>query len=211
MLRRTLSKMLVLVAILPVAASCRASGLAEAADADFYVCDGCDAVGERDPASLDWNVDLASHLEPGERLVLSGVVYQSDGQTPASDVVIYAHQTNAEGRYANGSSESVWSRRHGKLRNWVRTGPDGRYEFRTIKPGVYPSRNDPAHIHLFLAEPGQPPYWIDDVVFAGEFGVDDKYRQSRENRGGLGIVELERNGAGKWVARRDIILEVHPE
>lgn len=210
--RRTLCKMLLAAAVLPIAASCRASGRASAADpnGDFYLCEGCEAVGERDPAGLDGQADIAPPGEPGERLVLSGTVLQSDGRTPAPGIVIYAHHTNAEGLYAGGSDETVWSRRHGRLRGWVRTGPDGRYEFRTIKPGVYPDRSNPAHIHLFLAEPGRRPYWIDDVVFAGEFGVDERYRRSRENRGGPGVVELSRAADGSWIARRDIVLEVHP-
>jgi protocatechuate 3,4-dioxygenase beta subunit len=125
-------------------------------------------------------------------------------------VVIYAHHTNAAGRYADGTGETIWSRRHGRLRGWVKTVGDGRYEFRTIKPGIYPGRDNPAHIHLFVAEPGRRPYWIDDVVFAGEFGVDQRYRRERENQGGAGIVTLRRASNQTWLARRDIVLEVHP-
>ena len=183
----------------------------ERARSDFYLCEGCEATLERDAASLTWRADIAPPTEPGEPLILTGTVFQPDGRTPAAGVVIYAHHTNAAGVYANGTPETEWSRRHGRLRGWVRTNAEGRYEFRTIKPGPYPQRNDPAHIHLFLREPGKPPYWIDDVVFDGEFGVTDEYRRERENRGGSGIVKLERTAEGVWLARRDIVLEVHPE
>lgn len=209
--RRTVVRMLLGTATLWMAAGCRGSRAEPGTiQRDFYVCDGCEAVPERSPADLDWNADIALVGEPGEQLVLSGVVYRPDGRTPASDVVIYAHHTNAEGLYANGTSETIWSRRHGRLRSWVKTGTDGRYEFRTIKPGVYPNRRDPAHIHLFIAEPGRRPYYIDDVVFAGEFGVDENYRARRTGRGGPGIVALARDKDGTWLARRNIVLEVHP-
>lgn len=212
MQRRIACKMLLAAAVLPIVGSCRAKARTAAAlaNSDFYLCEGCEAVAERDPADLDWRVGIAPPGEPGERLVLSGAVYQSDGRTPAAGVVIYAHHTNVEGLYADGSDETVWSRRHGRLRAWARTRPDGRYQFDTIKPGVYPNRRGPAHIHLFLAEPGRRPYWIDDVVFAGEFGVDERYRRTRENRGGSGIVELARAPDGSWIARRNIVLEMHP-
>jgi len=177
---------------------------------DLYNCEGCEAVGERPPAALSSTVDLAARDEPGERMILTGRVLAADGVSPAAGVVIYAHHTNNAGLYANGSNETTWSRRHGRLRGWARTGADGRYTFRTIKPAVYPDRSMPAHVHLFVGEPGRRPYYIDDVVFDGEFGVTPAYRKACELRGGNGIVRLERTGDGALLARRDIRLEPHP-
>lgn len=170
-------------------------------------CEGCEAAWERDPAKMTAQISLAPPGEPGEPLVLRGTVYEPDGKTPAPGVVLYIHQTNAAGVYGNGSNESEWSRRHGRLRGWLKTGSDGRYQVQTIKPGQYPNRSDPAHIHITVLEPGKDPYWIDDVVFAGEPGVDAAYRAERENRGGPGIVQLRRGSDGTWTAERDIILE----
>ena len=133
-------------------------------------------------------------------------MYKPDGKTPAAGVVIYAYHTNAAGLYAEGSTKSEWSRRHGRLRGWLKTGADGRYEVQTIKPGRYPDRSDVAHVHMTVLEPGKAPYWIDDVVFDGEPGVDAKYRQEREKRGGSGIVRLKREPDGRWLAERDIML-----
>lgn len=177
---------------------------------DLYACEGCEAVHERDPSSLSWQARIASEKEPGEPMLVRGRVLQADGVTPASGVILYAHQTNAEGAYAGGTPESEWSRRHGRLRGWVKTGSDGRYQFATIKPAPYPTHSEPAHVHLTVLEPGRRPYWIDDVVFAGDYRVDDDYRRSRENRGGSGIVSLSRAPDGSWIAERDIILERHP-
>lgn len=169
-------------------------------------CEGCEAAWEREPSTLVPSIQLAGEKEPGERLLLQGIVFKPDGRTPAPNVVIYLHQTNAVGRYANGSNESDWSRRHGRLRGWLRTGPDGRYEVRTVKPGQYPDRPDPAHIHLTVLEQGKDPYWIDDVVFEREPGVDEQYRAKREQRGGPGIVRLQPAPDGGWLVMRDIIL-----
>ncbi|WP_299647235.1 hypothetical protein [Sphingomonas bacterium] len=95
----------------------------------------------------------------------------------------------------------------GRLRGWLNTGADGRYRVETIKPGPYPGRTDPAHIHLFLLQPGAgDPYWIDDVVFAGEFGLTPEYRRQRSVRRGNGIVTLRPDLAGGVRAVRDIIL-----
>lgn len=142
---------------------------------------------------------------------IEGRVMQADGRTPAAGVVIYAHQTNAEGLYANGTDESEWSRRNGRLRGWVKTDAEGRYAFDTIKPAPYPDRTMPAHVHLMIGEPGRRPYYIDDIVFDGEFGVTPAYRKRQQLRGGSGIVSLKRGPDGRWIARRDIVLELHPD
>ncbi|QLQ13577.1 MAG: intradiol ring-cleavage dioxygenase [Brevundimonas sp.] len=188
----------------------RAEGQDRGPRANLYACEGCEATAERDPQGISWTAVLAGPEEPGERLRLTGRVYQTDGVTPAPSVIIYAHQTNAGGLYANGSNETEWSRRHGRLRGWVRTNIDGDYVFETIKPAPYPSMTMPAHIHLFVQELGRRPYYIDDVVFDGAFGVDDAYRARQELRGGSGIVRLVGDARTGWTAVRDIRLERHP-
>lgn len=178
--------------------------------ADLYNCEGCEGAFERDANTLDWHEAMAPPNEPGEAMRIEGRVMQSDGQTPAEGVVVYAYQTNAEGLYANGSIETEWSRRHGNLRGWVKTDANGHYAFHTIKPAPYPNQTMPAHVHLTIVEPGQRAYYIDDIVFDGEFGVTPSYRQRQEFRGGSGIVKLQRTPEGLWLARRNILLERHP-
>ncbi len=177
---------------------------------DLYLCEGCEAVGERNFATLPSVVNIAPESEPGEPLVLTGRVFHPDKQTAAADVVIYAHHTDANGVYSRGVPGTEWSMRHGRLRGWIKTDREGRYTFRTIKPAPYPGRDLPAHIHLFIGEPGRPPYYIDDVVFAGEFGVTREYLARQERRGGSGVVAPQRTDDGTLLVRRDIVLERHP-
>jgi protocatechuate 3,4-dioxygenase, beta subunit len=177
---------------------------------DLYQCEGCEGALEADVPSLDWQAQMGPLDEPGESMTIDGTVFAVDGRTPAANVVIYAYQTNAAGLYANGSPDTEASRRHGRIRGWIRTGADGRYRFRAIKPAPYPNDNIPAHVHFTILEPNRRPYWIDDIVFKGEFGVTDAYRRSMANKGGNGIVSAERRSDGSWHIVRDIILERHP-
>ena len=200
-----------------VASACgRAPSAAEPAHSrgqplsNLYQCEGCEGALERDAAKLDWQTRVAAPQEQGEAFVYEGTVYSADTRQPTPGIVIYAYQTNAAGFYADGTTETEWSRRHGNLRGWTKTSTDGRYRFLSIKPGPYPDANLPAHVHLTVLEPGRPPYWIDDIVFAGEFGVTREYRSSMANKGGDGIVDLARDLEQRWIARRDIILERHP-
>ena len=210
--RRTVVKFLVGTAIIAIAPACSAHnrGPKKPARPDLYNCDGCEAVLEANPANLKARAQLAPLDEPGERMILTGRVLAADGSGPVQGVVIYAHHTNSDGIYANGSNETEWGRRHGRLRGWVKTDAEGHYTFETIKPAPYQDRTGPAHIHLFIREPGRRAYYIDDVVFAGEFRVDDTYRKQQELRGGSGIVQLRQSENGAWIAERDILLEMHP-
>ena len=174
---------------------------------DLYLCDGCEAAEERSADELGWRAELPPDDEPGERLVLSGRVLMPDGETPAPGVVLYVHQTNAAGLYRSIQSTSGGGRNDGMIEGWLTTDSTGRYEIRTIKPAPYPDGGMPAHIHLYVKEPGRRPYYIDDFVFEGDPHVTERYRAQQELRGGSGIVQLHRDASGAWRAGRDIVLE----
>jgi protocatechuate 3,4-dioxygenase beta subunit len=174
---------------------------------DLFRCEGCEAIHERSFQGLSSATTIPPAGEAGERLVLRGRVLKSDGLTPAPGVVIYAYHTNTAGVYPTRGDERGWDRRHGYLRGWVMTDRTGEYRFETIRPGGYPGRPDPAHIHMVVKEPDRREYWIDEVVFADDPRVDERYRASQTNRGGTGSIRLSRDPSGGWLGRRDIILE----
>src|SRR5262245_41618428 len=128
------------------------------------------------PAQLTSRMVIASASEPGERLVIEGTVYRSDGRTPASGVLVYAYHTNARGYYAHAEGTTGQGRWHGDLRGWLRTGSDGRYRIETIRPAPYPGRDIPAHIHLHVMPEGGREQWIDDIVFDDDPLVTAAYR-----------------------------------
>ena len=159
-------------------------------------CEGCELVFEGMPASPPATARIAPEDEPGEPMTLEGVVRDARGN-PVAGVTVYAYQTDAGGIYPRGSTA------HGRLRGWARTGADGRYRFDTIRPGSYPSRNAPAHVHMHVVEPGCCTYYIDDV----EFRDDPLLRRTEgRGRGGQGIVTPSRGTDGRWRAVRDIAL-----
>ena len=162
-------------------------------------CEWCGA--DEAPDSLSWQATIAGPDEPGEPLVISGTVYRSDGETPAPGVLLYVYHTNAEGIYPKRGDETGNARRHGYLRTWLRTDERGRYRFTTIRPGTYPSRSEPAHIHMTVQPPGEEEYWIDSIVFEGDSLL------TAEDRNGTGLVRLTRDEEGVWRGRRDVVLK----
>ena len=167
-------------------------------------CEWCGA-GEA-PAAPGWDVRIAAPEEPGEALVLSGTVFVADGRSPAPGVILYLYHTNAGGIYPKRGDETGNGRRHGYLRGWLRTDERGRYRFTTIRPGSYPGGTEPAHIHVVVKEPGKDETYLDDFNFEDDPLVTPAYRARLRRRGGSGTIALERDAAGRWFGRRDLVL-----
>jgi protocatechuate 3,4-dioxygenase beta subunit len=183
------------------------AGLAAQSRPDLYRCEGCEAIHEHAFDGLTWRTVIPPDGEPGEPMVITGRVYLPDGTTPAPGVVVYAYHTNAAGVYPTRGTEEGWGRRHGYLRGWVMTDAAGDYRFETIRPGAYPGRSDPAHVHMTVKEPGRREYWIDEIVFTDDPLVTAAYRARVDDRGGSGIVTPGRDESRQWTIRRDIVLE----
>lgn len=161
-------------------------------------CGACEA-----PSKLSWQTTITSASEPGEPLVMSGTIYQPDGVTPAEGIVLYVYHTDATGYY-NERDDAF----HPRLRGWMRTGRDGKYEFRTIKPAPYPHRTTPAHIHAHVYGSGYPEYWIDDYWFEGDRFITSSERAKLSGRGGFNsIISLQRDAHGVLKGTRNIKLE----
>ena len=169
-------------------------------------CEGCEAIHECPVpfAQLNNTDTLPDFNGRGEKLEISGVVYQRDGKTPAKDVVIYIYHTDQSGVYPPGENAKGWQQRHGYIRGWVKTNSDGVYRFYTLRPAAYPNRRDPQHIHITIKEPELNEYWIDEYLFEDDPFLTNK-PDTKNARGGNGVVKIEQqNGIGK--VKRDIIL-----
>ncbi len=168
-------------------------------------CDGCQMMFEGMPKELTWQTTLADAKEPGERMEISGTIYQKDAKTPAAGVILYVYHTDVKGEYTPTATQ-VHARRHGHLRGWVKTDAQGRYTFYSIRPAAYPIRKFAAHIHPIIKEPNKNEYWIDEYLFEGDSLLTQQDRTNAENRGGSGIITLNKNEKGVWIGRRDIVL-----
>lgn len=193
------------LAALFVGTGCAPSPSSEADAQPLPACEWCGA--DEAPARLSWETRIAGPDEPGEPLVIEGVVYEADGETPAPDVVLYLYHTNAAGVYPRRGDETGNGRRHGYLRGWLRTDEAGRYRFTTIRPGAYPGRTEPAHVHVVVGEPGREEYYVDDFVFEGDPALTPAYRARLQGRGGSGILALTREAEGVWRGTRALLLE----
>ncbi len=169
-------------------------------------CEGCDAIFEyanRKLSPVDTLPDFRNH---GLKIKITGTIYESDGKTPAKDVILYIYHADQDGRYATRSDETGWAKRHGYIRGWVKTSNDGKYVFYTLKPGIYPDRTTPAHIHPVILEPNGKYYWLGSYHFWGDSLLTEKEISPTAPRGGSsGLVILKKVG-NIWIGKRDIVL-----
>lgn len=169
-------------------------------------CEGCEAIFEFNDKKLSAVDTLVDFENQGPKLKLTGIVYKEDEKTPAENVILYIYHTNQTGIYPTRGDEKGWAKKHGYIRGWVKTDQNGRYTFYTLKPGTYPSGNEPAHIHIIVLEPNGKYYWINSFKFSDDpLLTDHEKNNSLVRGGGINILHLKKEN-NLLIGNRDIIL-----
>jgi protocatechuate 3,4-dioxygenase beta subunit len=168
-------------------------------------CQGCEAIYEYGDKPLS-SIDTLPEFENNHpKLKVTGTVFQKDGKTPASDILLYFYQTNRKGLYESKPNATGWGKTHGAIRGWVKTNKEGKYTIYTFRPAAYPNRSEPEHIHITVKEPGKTEYYLDNYFFEDDPLLTNVVRTKQKKRGGSGIVTLENRG-DYFLVKRDIVL-----
>ncbi len=154
---------------------------------------------------------IAPDHEPGEELIVSGIVYDRDRSTPLRRARLFIYHTDAEGRYSHRRGEPRYVAR---LRAFASADAEGRYEFHTIRPGGYPNSNTPQHIHVHVAPPGTPDseitdyrYAVPSFWFADDPRLDESQIAGEMQRGRFSrVLAAKKESNGVWRGVRDLIL-----
>ena len=153
-------------------------------------------------APIIQNNQLADNNKPGERLIISGRVYNLDCSEVIPNTEIDIWHADNNGAYDNNGYS---------LRGKTFSNSQGFYMFETIKPGLYlnGATYRPSHIH-FKITPENYPTLITQLYFGG-----DPYIQSDAaasiNSGQFNasnrIIPIATNNDGKWEGTWDIIID----
>lgn len=142
----------------------------------------------------------------GTVLYLSGRVTNVRGE-PIIDAELDIWQANAAGRYdhpADSNPAPVDPNFQGFAR--IRTGPDGSYRIKTVKPGAYPASPDwmrPPHIHFDVK--GRASRLVTQMYFEGEeLNAKDKLLQDSSRKDGL----IARYGAPAAAQESDALVAI---
>lgn len=146
------------------------------------------------------SVTIATEEELGERLIVTGQVFSPDGKTPVAGASVYVYHTDAKGVY------SPWISYSGnpRLRGYMRTDAEGRYEYSTIKPAPYPADRIAAHIHYVVNAEGHQER-VFEIVFEGDPNIGESMRAAAAKEdGAVSIRVLTRDQQGIWRCAQDI-------
>jgi protocatechuate 3,4-dioxygenase beta subunit len=125
----------------------------------------------RAPEDAPSQLQLTAPDEPGEPLVVEGVVTDAQDR-PVAGASLYVYQTGADGLYGPEGN------RNPRLRGYLRSDEEGRWELSTIMPGGYPGGGVAPHIHLHAAAPGAAGESVLELVFEGDPRISERMRRS---------------------------------
>ena len=163
----------------------------------FTVCAQAPQIAEKNAPS---KITIAAKEEPGERLIVTGQVFGPDGKTPLAGASVYVYHTDAKGLYTPDTNDN----RNPRLRGYMRTDAQGRYEFSTIKPAPYPNNRIAAHIHYVVNAPGHQER-VFEIVFEGDPKIDERMRADAAKEGSaFSICGLTRDQQGVWRCAQDV-------
>lgn len=194
--------------MIPVIFGCKSAGSAQRSNdkilddlrANAIADTGDEWWGARNvPATVSSRTTLWADDDKGERISITGTVYNPDGKTAAAGALIYVYHTDIYGIYGRAGEH-----RHGRYRGWMLTDERGRYELQTILPASYPNSTIAKHIHTTVTTKDLKENWVDSMLFDGDRFLTDRDRTIR--RGGFDpVLKLTRSG-GVLRGVRDIRL-----
>ena len=137
------------------------------------------------------------------KLKLTGVIYESDGITPAKDVILFIEQPNENGDFDLREKDE---KRYVYHRSWVKTDADGRYTLYTFVPGNDRRYNRLQEILPSIKEPLKAEYNIETFLFDEDPLLSKRCRKKIAKKSDTSrILQLKKDN-GILTAQRDIVL-----
>lgn len=150
------------------------------------------------------NTDSIPDFETkADKLMISGTIYQSDGVTPAKDVILYISQPDEDGDYVMKTEND---KRYVHHRGWIKTDADGKYTFYTFIPGNFWRNKEVKHIHPIIKAPGKPEQEMSAFLFDNDPFLSKSCRKRMEKRGiDNNILKVEQKDT-MYMTTKNIIL-----
>lgn len=155
------------------------------------------------------NTDTIPGFEnQSQKLKITGTIFESDGVTPAKNVVLYICQADEEGDY---HSKKVDGKRILRHQGWIKTDADGNYTFYTFVPGTHWGTKDLMQIHGYVKESNSnEAYAINHFVFDNDPFLRKSCRKKIAKLGINNIMKLEKKD-GLLIGKRNIVLQSNPQ
>lgn len=137
------------------------------------------------------------------KLKLTGIIYESDGVTPAKDVILFIEQADEDGDFdlrRTGDDRYVFHR------SWVKTDSDGRYTFYTFVPGNDRRYNQLQQIFPIIKESSKAEVQLAPLLFNDDPLLTKRCRKRLKKKGIVESILNTKEENGILVAKKDIVL-----
>lgn len=151
------------------------------------------------------NIDTIPDYElKANKLKISGVIYKSDGVTPAKDVILYVEQPDENGDF---DLRKTNDNNYVNHRGWIKTDADGRYTFYTFVPGSDRRYNQLQQLYPIIKEPSRDAYEVETFLFDEDPLLTKTCRKRMAKKGDPTRILKLNTEEGILVAHRDIVLK----
>jgi len=140
------------------------------------------------------------------KLKLTGIIYQSDGVTPAKDVILFIEQPDEDGEF---DLRNTGDARYVFHRSWVKTDADGRYTLYTFVPGGDRRYNQMQQIFPLIKEPLKQAYVVESFLFDEDPLLTKTCRKHMAKKGDASRILKLKTEDGIFVAERNITLKAN--
>ena len=155
------------------------------------------------------NTDTISDFNSkSNKLKITGTIFESDGITPAKDVLLFIEHADENGDY---QIKTENDKRYVQQRGWIKTDSDGQYTFYTFVPGsafepiTYPRTREMKQIFPVIKESGQEEYDLEAFLFDDDPLLTKRCRTKLTRTGIANVLKLVKQD-DIFIATKNIIL-----
>ena len=151
------------------------------------------------------NTDTIPDFETkAEKLKISGTIYESDGVTPAKDVILYIEQADDNGNFElRKQNDEKYVYHHGL----VKTDADGKYTFYTFIPGNDRRYNQLQQLFPTVMAPDKPQQILPSFLFDSDPMLTKKCRKRMAKKDDVSRILKPVKQNGLLVVQKDIVLQ----
>lgn len=151
------------------------------------------------------NVDTIPGFDSKQnKLKIYGTIYESDGVTPAKNVILYIEQADENGDFDVRIQDNM---QYVYNRGWIKTDSDGHYTFYTYVPGNDRRYNMLKELFPLVKEPSMKEYEIETFLFDDDPLLSKFCRKRIAKKSDITRILKFKEEDGLLVAQRDIILK----
>lgn len=159
----------------------------------------------------DYNLDQISSTDSipdfeskNQKLKITGTIYESDGKTPASGVILYIEHADEDGDF---DLRKLDDKRYTHHRGWIKTDASGQYTFYTFIPGGDRRYNQLQQLFPTVKDGAKEFYNLESFLFDSDPLLTKSCRKKISKKGDASRILKPIKKDGLLVVEKNIVLD----